>query len=89
MTQNRNGPSEFCNIGSLKDYDVTPDLPKINVPTLLTNGKWDGAQDSVMKKHFARIPKVKWATFAESSHTPHYEETERYIEILGSFLTDE
>lgn len=83
-----NGPSEFFITGSLKNWDVVSDLHKINVPTLLTNGRWDGAQDSVMKKQFINIPKVKWVQFADSSHAPHYEETERYMDIIGSFLTE-
>ncbi|KAK7691240.1 hypothetical protein QCA50_006343 [Cerrena zonata] len=83
-----NGPSEFFISGTLKSFDITADLYRIDVPTLLTNGKWDGAQDSVMKRHFVSIPKVKWVTFAESSHAPHYEETGRYMDILGNYLTD-
>ena len=73
----------------MKNYDVTADLYRINVPTLLTNGRWDGAQDSVMQKHFDNIPRVKWVQFAESSHCAHYEEPERYMKIVGSFLADE
>ncbi|THH29197.1 hypothetical protein EUX98_g4999 [Antrodiella citrinella] len=83
-----NGPSEFHIQGSLKTFDVVSELHKINVVTLVTNGRYDGAQDSVVKK-FLNIPKVKWVHFAESSHTPHYEEPERYFKIVGDFLTDD
>ena len=82
----RNGPTEFFITGSIKDFDIVSDLHKINVPTLLTNGRWDGAQDGVVERFFWNIPKVRWAQFAIASHTPHYEETERYMEVVGTFL---
>ncbi|TCD71646.1 hypothetical protein EIP91_007393 [Steccherinum ochraceum] len=81
-----NGPSEFHIKGSLKSFNITPELHKINVPTLVTNGRFDGAQDSVVAKFFCNIPKVKWVQFAESSHTPHYEEPQRYFQVVGDFL---
>jgi len=84
-----NGPNEFFVIGTLKAFDVTPELHKINVPTLLTNGRYDAANDPVQERFFKNIPHVKWVEFAESSHTPHYEETERYMKVVGDFLLNE
>jgi pimeloyl-ACP methyl ester carboxylesterase len=81
-----NGPSEFNITGPLKDWTVVPDLPKIKVSTLLLNGRYDEAQDSVVVPFFKYIPMVKWVTFAESAHMPHLEETERYLEVVGGFL---
>ncbi|KAI0719387.1 proline-specific peptidase [Cerioporus squamosus] len=71
-------PSEFFITGSLKDWTVVDDIHKINVPTLLLNGRYDEAQDSVV---------VKWYTFAESSHMPQYEERERFMQVVSDFLT--
>ncbi|KAJ7753607.1 proline iminopeptidase [Mycena maculata] len=81
-----NGPSEFHITGPLKDWSMLKDAHKIVVPTLLTNGRYDEAQDSTVMPFFASIPHVKWVTFAESSHMPHWEERERYMSIVGSFL---
>jgi pimeloyl-ACP methyl ester carboxylesterase len=81
-----NGPSEFNITGPLRDWTVVPDLPKIKASTLLLNGRYDEAQDSVMAPFFKFIPMVKWVTFAESAHMPHLEETERYLETVGAFL---
>lgn len=86
----RNGPSEFNVIGSLKGWDITPELHKINVPTLLINGNYDEAQDITMEPFFREIPgKVKWVRFPESSHCPHLEETDAFVEAVGNFLTSE
>ena len=84
----RNGPSEFHVTGPLKDFDVTPELHKIGVPTLITHGRFDGATDDVVVKLFMGISKVKWVTFTESSHMSHLEEEERYLKVLGDFLNE-
>ena len=62
------------------------EIHKINVPTLLINGKYDEAQDEVMDPFFKSISKVKWVKFAESSHIPQIEETEEFLKVVGKFL---
>ena len=84
----RNGPSEFFITGSLKDWSMVEDASKIEVPTLLLNGAYDEAADSTVMPFFKAIPKVKWFTFAESSHTPHWEEREKYIEAVAGLLDE-
>jgi L-proline amide hydrolase len=32
------------------------------------------------------IPDVRWEVFADSSHMPHVEEEERYLQVVGAFL---
>ena len=44
----------------------------------MLNGRYDEAQDSVVKPYFDELEKVKWFTFSESSHMPQYEEREKY-----------
>ncbi|KAH7909085.1 Alpha/Beta hydrolase protein [Hygrophoropsis aurantiaca] len=83
-----NGPTEFHIIGSLKAWSVIDDLHKIQVSTLLLNGRYDEAQDKVVLPFFQRIPSAKWVQFSESAHVPHIEETERYMTIVGAYLND-
>ncbi|KAE9963042.1 hypothetical protein EG328_011810 [Venturia inaequalis] len=83
-----NGPSEFFVIGSLKDWSVKGKLDIITVSTLLLNGRYDEATDWVTKPYFEEIPTVRWYTFSESSHMPHWEERDRFMEIVGGFLED-
>lgn len=61
-------------------------LPKIKVPTLLLNGRYDEAQDFVMQPLFRHIPNVRWYTFADSAHMPHIEETEKYLDLVADFV---
>ncbi|KAL7279767.1 hypothetical protein ACG7TL_006174 [Trametes sanguinea] len=84
-----NGPSEFHITGSLKTWSILDSISEIKVPTLLLNGRYDEAQDSVLYPYFQGLEKVKWVTFAESSHTPQFEERELFIERVGDFLTAE
>jgi len=84
---NRQGPSEFHVTGTLKEWTVIDDIPKIAVPTLLVNGRYDEAQDSVMYPFFQRLNKVKWVQLSNSGHVGHLEETDRCLEIVGDFLT--
>ncbi|KAJ7185275.1 proline-specific peptidase [Mycena filopes] len=80
------GPSEFNITGTMKAWTVVDDIHKISVPTLLINGRYDDAQDVGVVPFFKRLPKVKWVQFAESSHMPFFEESERFFQIVGDFL---
>lgn len=84
----RQGPSEFTVTGSIKTWDIRPELHKISVPTLLTNGVYDGASDAAVTPIFQAVSKVKWVTFSKSSHMAHWEERERYMQIVGEFLQE-
>lgn len=81
----RNGPSEFFISGTLKHWSVIDEVHNIIVSTLLINGKYDEAQDSVVEP-FLAIPNVKWHRFAESSHSPQFEEMEGFLEVVSNFL---
>lgn len=81
-----NGPSDFFLTGTLKHWSIVDEIHKINVPTLLINGRYDEAQDEVMEPFFRSISKVKWVRFAESSHVPHIEETEEWLKVVSGFL---
>jgi pimeloyl-ACP methyl ester carboxylesterase len=58
----------------------------VRAPTLVINGHADIAQDFVCQPFFKNIKKVKWISFASSSHTPMWEERERYMNVVGEFL---
>jgi len=88
------GPSDFDVTGSLKNWGVDEDL-KILTPEvvpggiMLISGYFDVAQDEGMVPFFKEpSAKVKWVRFGLSSHCPHLEETEKYIQAVGSFLED-
>jgi L-proline amide hydrolase len=81
-----NGPSEFYTVGSLKGWSVIDRLPRIAVPTLVISGQHDEAAPVAVRPFFELIPDVRWQIFAESSHMPHVEETERFLSVVRRFL---
>ena len=81
-----NGPSEFHCIGSLKTWDITDRLSEISTPTLLISGRYDEATPHIVEQIHSRIPGAQWRIFEESSHMPHVEEPERFLETAESFL---
>lgn len=81
-----NGPSEFHVIGTLQTWDITDRLPEISVPTLLLSGRHDEATPMIVETIHRRIPGSTWVLFEDSSHMPHIEETDRYLQVLGEFL---
>lgn len=84
--RSRFGPSDLHPTGSLKDWIGSSDADKINVPTLLVNGRYDEVQDIAIAPWFEKIPQVKWIQLAESSHISHFEERERCMYFLADFL---
>ena len=81
-----NGPSEFHVIGSLKTWDITDRLHEIEAPTLLVSGRHDEATPLVVGQIHERIPGSQWVIFEESSHMPHVEEPEAFLETVEAFL---
>jgi L-proline amide hydrolase len=80
------GPNEFVITGTLSDWDVTDRLPEIDVPTLVTSGRYDEATPRIAQAVHEGIPGSEWALFEQSSHMAFVEETDRYLEVLDDFL---
>jgi L-proline amide hydrolase len=85
--QTMNGPSEFHVIGTLKDWSIVDRLGEIHAPTLLLSGRFDEATPAIVETIHRGIPGSEWVLFEHSSHMPHVEETERYMRVLGDYLT--
>jgi L-proline amide hydrolase len=83
-----NGPNEFFVIGSLEDWSIVDRLPAIDVPTLVVNGRYDEATDECVRPYVDRVPGARYVRFESSSHMPHVEEQESYMEIVGAFLEE-
>jgi L-proline amide hydrolase len=81
-----NGPSEFHVIGSIKEWQSKDRLASIEVPTLLVSGRHDEATPALQEALQSGIPHAEWVLFADSSHMPHVEERERYMQVVGEWL---
>jgi proline-specific peptidase len=67
-------------------WDIQPRLGEIQVPTLVTCGRYDGCPACAQIIHRG-IPNSEFVLFEESSHYAHIEETERYLAVVDDFLT--
>jgi len=81
-----NGPNEFTITGTIRDWDVTEQLPRIHVPTLVTVGRYDEVTPRVAGEIHRGIRGSKLVQFRESSHMAFWEERPHYIEVMRDFL---
>ncbi len=81
-----NGPNEFTIIGTIKDWDVTDQLPRIKLPTLVTVGRYDEVTPRVAESIHRGIRGSKLVRFEKSAHLAMWEERAHYIEVVRDFL---
>jgi len=86
----------FVRRGHTKDWDLTSRLPEIRSHTvpggiLLLNGETDFVDDESMagQAGWSTEPEanVEWVRCAESSYVAHLEEPDKFLSVLGEFLT--
>jgi len=80
------GPNEFTMTGTEKDYDATPHLGALAVPTLFLCGRHDEARPEETSWYHSLVPGAELVVFEHSSHEPHLEEPERFLQVLRDFL---
>jgi len=81
-----NGPNEYTIIGNMMYWDVTEQLPSIEVPTLVTGGRYDEVSTKVAQSIHKGIKGSQRLTFEYSSHMPFWEEREKYMKVVAKFL---
>jgi proline iminopeptidase len=80
------GPNEWTMTGALAGWDVRPRLAELTMPTLILRGSHDLSTAAISKTLTDGIPHAREVVFAESSHTPVLEETERYLRVVRDFF---
>jgi len=81
-----NGPNEFVIIGNLKDWDITARLPEINVPTLVTVGRYDEVTPKVAETIHKGIRGSKLLVFEKSAHLTMWDEKDSYLKTVKDFV---
>jgi proline-specific peptidase len=82
------GPDDVALVGTLSTFEVTDRLAEITVPTLVTVGAYDSMTPASARLIADRIPRSDLVLFEHSSHHAHWEERERYMQVVGDFLRD-
>ena len=81
------GPNEWTMTGALRGWDVRDRLGELDVPTLVVRGRYDLCTERIARVLVEGIKGAEYAVLDESSHTPVLEETDRYLELVGDFLS--
>ncbi|KAF5346296.1 hypothetical protein D9758_011529 [Tetrapyrgos nigripes] len=78
----RNGPENLST-----GWDITSRIHLMaHIPLLLISGEYDFMTNPVCEPFFWGADKAKWVKFANSSHTPFWEERERFMEVVGRWF---
>ena len=77
----------FRGAGKIIDWNVEDRLSEISIPTLLLSGRYDQVTPACVEKLKQGISSSEWVLFENSSHMPHWEETERFLQVLDEFLS--
>ena len=77
---------DFTITGTHKDYDATRHLGELTVPTLFLCGRHDEARPEDTAWYHSLVPGAELVVFEQSSHMPHLEEPDRYLQVLRDFL---
>jgi proline-specific peptidase len=80
------GVSEWNANGKLRDWDVRDRLHEIDVPTLVTSGRYDECTPALAEEAQRGIPGAERVLFEESSHSAYVEEPERFRAVVRDFL---
>jgi proline iminopeptidase len=81
-----NGPNEFTIIGNIRYWDVTSQLDKIRVPTLVLGGRYDEVSPVVARDIHKHIRGSELTIFPNSSHTAFWEERDAFMKRVLRFL---
>lgn len=82
------GPNEFAipETSRLADWSVTDRLGEIEVPTLAIAGRHDHFDVSLVSNIVDGVPDGELVVMEESGHLPMWDEPERYVERVGTFV---
>lgn len=80
------GPSEFTITGTLKTYDVTPELKNIKVPVLFTVGEFDEADPATIKRQAALVPGARVEVIPGAAHITTWDNPSATVAAIRSFL---
>lgn len=80
------GTSDFFATGTLKTYDISAELSKIKVPTLMICGEFDEAAPQSCKKYAGMIKDARTTIIPDAGHATMRENEALYLKTVRNFL---
>jgi len=74
--------------GIHKDYDITDRLNQLSVPALFVCGRHGSTRPEETAWYHSLVPGAELVVFEHSSHLPHLEEPEEYLQAPRGFVHD-
>jgi proline iminopeptidase len=79
------GEHEFACTGALRDYDASPLLPRIGVPSLFLCGEYDQSTPAANRDYASLTPDAKVSVIPGASHMPMFENPVAFLTALRWF----
>lgn len=80
------GPSEFTITGTLKHYDRTADLGRLDLPTLFLVGEYDEARPATAAYYQGLVKGSKLVVIPDAGHCAMADHPAEYVAALRTFL---
>jgi proline-specific peptidase len=80
------GNTEFNATGTLKDYDGSGRLGRIQAPTLFTCGQYDEATPAACRDFAAMVPNARVEVIPNASHLAFVEQPKAYMATVRAFF---
>ena len=80
------GASEFSSTGTLKNYDRTVILPRVDVPSLFVCGQHDEARLSTARRYVRAMSDASLVVILEASHFILAEKPAQLVKLIRQFL---
>ncbi|MBW9212037.1 MULTISPECIES: proline iminopeptidase [Terrabacteria group] len=80
------GENEYCPTGTLSHFEVSDELQKIQMPTLIISGTEDLCSPLVAKTMFDQISNAKWELVPDARHMVFMDQWEQYQKIMKNWL---
>lgn len=79
--------ADFYVGGDMIDTDFRKELKKMDFPTLIIAGRYDGVSTPQYATQYKKfMPQATFVMFENSSHNPYLEEPEKFYKLLDDFL---
>ena len=83
------GPSEFHATGTLRTFDISGELNRLQAPTLVICGEFDEARPETCRRHGARIPNSKVTIVPNAAHAALLEQKAIFLAAVRRFLEEQ
>jgi proline iminopeptidase len=81
-----NGPSEFNITGVIKDWDVTAELPGVDVPALVVAGAYDELSPESQRDMADLLPQGEFVLLDQGAHMSFWDDREAFMAATREFL---